>query len=127
MKRAVVIFFSIMSLLGLVVESSLGAANDTVLITETLMDSRALLLTPNTESIYVTTWFDLKDGPQVLESPPDVLGLVDDFWFHYVTDIGNAGPDKGKGGKYLFLPPGYMAQFRTDIMSWAPGRTEIGW
>ena len=25
----------------------------------------------------------------------------------YVADLGNAGPDKGKGGKYLFLPPGY--------------------
>jgi hypothetical protein len=32
---------------------------------------------------------------------------VDDFRFHYVTDMGNAGPDKGKGGKYLFLPPGH--------------------
>ena len=33
---------------------------------------------------------------------------MDDFWFHYVTDLGNAGPDKGKGGKYLFLPPDYQ-------------------
>jgi hypothetical protein len=33
---------------------------------------------------------------------------VDDFWFHYVTDLGNAGPDKGKGGKFLFVPPGYQ-------------------
>jgi hypothetical protein len=32
---------------------------------------------------------------------------VDDAWFHYVTDLGNAGPDKGKGGKFLFLPPDY--------------------
>ena len=43
----------------------------------------------------------------MVESPPNTLGLVDDFWFRYVTDLGNAGPDKGKGGKFLFLPPGY--------------------
>ena len=35
---------------------------------------------------------------------------MDDFWFHYITDLGNAGPDKGKGGKYLFLPPDYKGQ-----------------
>ena len=32
---------------------------------------------------------------------------MDDFWFHYVTDLGIAGPDKGKGGKFLFLPPDF--------------------
>ena len=86
---------------------SFGPDNQTVIIFETLMDSRSLFLTANTESIYAMGWLDLKDGPVVVESPPNTLGLVDDFWFHYVTDLGNAGPDKGKGGKFLFLPPGY--------------------
>jgi hypothetical protein len=36
-----------------------------------------------------------------------VLGVIDDFWMRYVTDVGNVGPDQGKGGKYLLLPPGY--------------------
>jgi hypothetical protein len=70
------------------------------------MDSRSLFLTANTESIYTMAWLDLKNGPIVIESPPNNLGIVDDFWFRYVTDLGNAGPDKGKGGKFLFLPPG---------------------
>ena len=39
--------------------------------------------------------------------PPNVLGMIDDFWCRFVADVGNAGPDKGKGGKYLLLPPGY--------------------
>jgi hypothetical protein len=43
----------------------------------------------------------------VVEAPPDTLGLADDFWFNYITDLGNVGPDKGKGGKYVFLPPDY--------------------
>jgi hypothetical protein len=85
----------------------LGIVNGTIGITETLMDSKALFLTPNTESIYTGTWLDLKDGPIVVESPPNTLGIVNDFWFRYVTDLGNAGPDKGKGGKYLFVGPGY--------------------
>ncbi len=87
-----------------------GGDNQTVLIMEQLMDSRSLFLTANTESIYSMMWLDLKDGPLVIESPPDILGIVNDHWFHYVGDIGNAGPDRGKGGKYLLLPPGYKGE-----------------
>ncbi len=84
-----------------------GPDNQTVTIFESLMDSRALYLTANTESIYAAAWLNLKNGPVVVESPPNTLGLVDDFWFRYVADLGNAGPDKGQGGKFLFLPPDY--------------------
>ena len=51
-----------------------------------------------------------EEGPLVVESPPNTLGIVDAFWFDYVTDLGNAGPDKGKGGKFLFLPPDYKGE-----------------
>ncbi|MDO3387822.1 DUF1254 domain-containing protein [Gilvimarinus sp. SDUM040013] len=86
---------------------SKGADNNTVLIFESLMDSKSLFLTPNTESIYNLMWLDTSDGPLVIETPPNILGIIDDHWFEYVGDLGNAGPDKGKGGKYLLLPPGY--------------------
>jgi hypothetical protein len=82
-----------------------GPENQTVLIFETLLDSRSLYLTPNTESLYVFARLDLTQGPVVVESPPNTLGLVQDMWFRYVADVGNAGPDKGQGGKYLFVPP----------------------
>lgn len=79
-----------------------------IVIFENLMDSKALWLTANTETVYASTFMDLKaDGPIVIESPPNVLGILDDMWMRYVGDIGNAGPDKGKGGKFLILPPGY--------------------
>lgn len=84
-----------------------GADNNTVLVFEQLMDSRSLFLTPNTESVYHLMWLDTSDGPLVIESAPNILGIVDDHWFEYVGDVGNAGPDRGKGGKYLLLPPGY--------------------
>jgi hypothetical protein len=84
---------------------SIGVNNSSVALFESLMDSKSLFLTANTESVYLAGWLDLKDGPIVIESPPNVLGFVDDFWFHFVTDMGNAGRDQGKGGKYLILPP----------------------
>ena len=84
-----------------------GAVDGTFGVFNTLMDSKSLFLTANSDTVYAMTWIDLSKGPVVLESPPDSLGIVDDFWFRYVADLGNAGPDKGKGGKYLFLPPGY--------------------
>lgn len=73
--------------------------------------SQAIGLTYNTESVYATAHTDLEvDGPTVIEVPPNVLGVVDDGWQRFVTDLGNAGPDKGKGGKYLLLPPGYEGE-----------------
>src|SRR5579863_9019903 len=87
--------------------AKLGALNNNVLLFENRLDSKSLFLTGNTDSVYFSTWINLKDGPMVLETPPKVLGFLDDSWFQYVTDIGNAGRDKGKGSKYLVLPPGY--------------------
>ncbi|MCK7501002.1 MAG: DUF1254 domain-containing protein [Comamonadaceae bacterium] len=40
--------------------------------------------------------------------PPRALGPVDDADFRWVTDVGLTGPDKGAGGDYLFVPPGYQ-------------------
>lgn len=87
-----------------------GPDNETMIIWEGRLDSKGLLLTGNTTVVYAFMWIDLKDGPMVMETPPLVLGIIDDFWFNYVTDFGNAGPDKGKGGKYLLVPPGYKGK-----------------
>ena len=84
-----------------------GSDNQTVLISESLMDSRSLFLTANTETIYSVTWLNTQDGPVVFELPAGVLGMIDDFWFRFVSDVGLPGPDQGQGGKYLLLPPGY--------------------
>ena len=58
--------------------------------------------------MYAVGFLDLsKDGPTVIDLPPGMLGILDDMAFRYMTDLGVAGPDKGKGGKFLVLPPGY--------------------
>ena len=65
-------------------------------------------LTGNDITVYAFASIDLKvDGPTVVEIPPGMYGNANDADFKYLTDFGPTGPDKGKGGKYLFLPPGY--------------------
>ena len=77
-------------------------------ITADRLDSKGMYLTGNTESIYLFIVLDLKkDGPTVVEVPEGVMGPLDDHNFLFVADVGPTGMDKGKGGKYLVLPPGY--------------------
>jgi len=89
---------------------TLGLANRTIPIWEQLVDSRTIGLTFNDNTVYSWGWLNLKDGPLVLEVPPKVLGAINDIWFRWVIDVGITGPDKGKGGKYLLLPPGYKGK-----------------
>jgi hypothetical protein len=84
-----------------------GPDNQTVLIAESLLDSRSLVDVANTETMYCFGWLDSNDGPQVVEIPANTLGFINDIWGRYVTDVGRAGLDKGQGGKYLLLPPDY--------------------
>jgi hypothetical protein len=84
-----------------------GPANKTAILFEELMDSHTLFLTPNTTSVYMMSWLEMGDEPMVIETPPNVLGFLNDAWFRYVVDFGNLGPDKAQGGKFLILPPGY--------------------
>ena len=88
---------------------SLGAVEaHQVMIMDKLLDSKPLFLTGNTSTLYVIPTLDLlRDGPTVVEAPAGMLGAFNDAWFRYQSDIGPAGPDKGKGGKYLVLPPDY--------------------
>ena len=75
------------------------------------MDAETILLTANTETVYALGHMNLKsDGPTVVEAPPKMLGFAMDALQRYLVDIGPLGPDKGKGGKYLFLPPGHTGE-----------------
>jgi hypothetical protein len=84
-----------------------GPVNQTDVIWENLVDSRTVELTANDNTIYSFIWLDTKQGPLVVEAPPGILGLINDFWYRWVADVGLTGADKGAGGKYLVLPPGY--------------------
>lgn len=83
-------------------------ASNKVALFAGLMDSATLVLTANTSTLYAYAGTDLaNDGPTVIEVPPGMLGFLDDSWQRFVGNIGLTGPDEGKGGKYLVLPPGY--------------------
>lgn len=86
-----------------------GAIKPTqVVVWEQLMDAKTLLLTANTETVYAISHLALKDdGPTVIEAPPRMLGFIQDGLQRYLADIGPLGLDKGAGGKFLVLPPGF--------------------
>ena len=87
--------------------AEVGVEDGEFLITSEMMDSKSLFLTANADTIYFWGNLDLGNGPLVVETPPNVLGIFDDFWFRWVGDFGLAGPDKGQGGKFLLVGPGY--------------------
>lgn len=109
-------------------QASLGAdASHKICIFDTLMDSTSLVLTGNTSTMYAMGFLDLeKDGPTVIDLPPKMLGILDDMAFHYMTDLGVAGPDKGKGGKFLVLPPDHDGEV-PDGYFVVPSRTNGVW
>ncbi len=86
---------------------SIGVEDNNVILFENLMDSKSLFLTANGDAIYFLSFIDLTKGPMVLEAPPMTLGLLNDMWFRWISDAGVPGPDRGEGGRFLILPPGY--------------------
>ena len=86
---------------------SIGAEDNTVVIFPELMDANSIFLTANADTIYNLAILDLTKGPLVVEVPSNQLGTLNDMWFGWIIDIGGPGPDRGQGGKYLILPPGY--------------------
>jgi hypothetical protein len=91
---------------------SAGADDGSFLLFSGLMDSASVFLTGNCDTVYFWGFVDLSEGPVVVdvpsvEAPSGILGTIDDMWFRWVTDIGLPGPDRGEGGKYLIVGPGY--------------------
>ena len=85
-----------------------GARNGDVVLYQTLKD-KAGMLTPNITTLYAFSFWNLADqGPLVVEVPAGATaGGVLDIWQQPITDMGQTGPDKGAGGKYLIVAPGY--------------------
>jgi hypothetical protein len=84
-----------------------GINDGDVLMFSKLMDSRTLALTANADTVYFWSFLDLSQGPLVVETAAETLGLIDDMWFRWVTDFGLPGADRGQGGAYLLIPPGH--------------------
>ena len=87
--------------------NGIGAEDNSVVIFSKFMDSNSLFLTANADTVYYLSVIDLTKGPVVIEQPPMAVGTINDMWFGWIIDIGFPGPDRGEGGRYLLLPPGY--------------------
>lgn len=100
-------------------EKQFGAGYNVLPVWKKRMDAKTLVTTPNSDVLYAMGYLDLKkDGPLVVEAPAGVQGMFDDFFQRPIDgpvvggvkwrgDVGLAGPDKGKGGTFILLPPDY--------------------
>ncbi len=88
-----------------------GDDSNILMISKDRIDYHLEYTTGNPDVIYAFAWLDLKkEGPTVLDMPPKLQGLLDDMWHRPITDIGAAGPDKSKGGRYLVIPDDYKGE-----------------
>jgi hypothetical protein len=100
-------------------EAKFGAGYNVLPIWKERLSAKTLVTTPNSDVLYAMSYVDLgKDGPLVLDAPAQMQGILLDFWQRpiegptvrgktFLGDVGFFGPDEGKGGKFLLLPPGY--------------------
>jgi hypothetical protein len=94
---------------------SLGGGYNTVYYMSSPPTPLAEAITPNNQTPYATIHLSTRNGPAVLDIPPAsaktaVFGSATNVWQVPFADIGPAGIDQGKGGRYLFLPPGYDSE-----------------
>jgi hypothetical protein len=108
-------------------EAKFGKGYNVLPIFKDRLNAKTLITTPNSDVIYALGYLDLKeDGPLVIEAPPGLQGIIDDFRQRPIPsvgeidgkrwsgDVGLPGPDRGKGGKYLMLPPDFTGQVPKD-------------
>jgi hypothetical protein len=115
-------------------ESAFGAGYNVLPIWKQRLDAKTLVTTPNSDVIYAMSYVDLgKDGPLVFEAPPMLQGILLDFWQRPIPveggkfqgDVGLPGPDAGKGGKFLLLPPGYEGKIPEDYYVYRSGTNNV--
>jgi hypothetical protein len=96
--------------------AEMGVDGHTKVMLMSPLNSKPLFLTGNTDTVYGSTFFNLKEtGPLVIEVPAGLgPGTINDAYFRFVADTGAPGPDKGKGGKYLILGPDDKEPENTD-------------
>ncbi|MBN9139033.1 MAG: DUF1254 domain-containing protein [Phyllobacterium sp.] len=115
-------------------EKKFGKGYNVLPIFKRRLDAKTLITTPNSDVIYALGYLDLKeDGPMVIEVPPGLQGIIDDFFQRpipsegeidgrkWAGDVGLPGPDKGKGGKYLILPPDYKGDVPEGYLTYRSG------
>ena len=91
---------------------AVGGSENTILAWSKVATAKAELLTANDVTPYILAMTNLEKGPVVVEVPAKsdkalLYGQIVDHWQYAIADVGPIGVDKGRGGKYLLLPPDY--------------------
>ena len=94
-------------------EAAFGAGNHILPVWKDRLNTKTKVTTPNSDVVYAMSYLDLKDGPVVVEVPPGLQGMFDDFWHRPIADVGFVGPDKGKGENICSCLPTTRATDRT--------------
>jgi hypothetical protein len=115
-------------------EKVFGAGYNVLPIWKKRLDAKTLVTTPNSDVLYAMSYVDLgKDGPLVMEAPPELQGILMDYWQRpipvdggkFAGDVGLFGPDAGKGGKFLILPPGYKGAVPQGYFVYRSGTNNV--
>lgn len=115
-------------------EKVFGAGYNILPIWKDRLDPKTLVTTPNSDVIYAMSYVDMgQTGPIVFEAPPNLQGILLDFWQRpipvdggkYFGDVGLPGPDAGKGGKFLILPPNYKGKVPDGYYVYRSGTNNI--
>ena len=109
----------------LAARKDLGADWNDVVYFSKPMESRHGFLTANNVVPYLCAAMNTTDGPIVVEVPSasdkaKFFGSMVDAWDYPFVDVGPAGGDKGKGGKFLLLPPGYEGEIPEGYLVYRP-------
>jgi hypothetical protein len=109
-------------------EEIFGAQSGDVVVYDDFVSKRGIL-TANATTPYVISFFNLAEtGPVVIDMPEgSVAGFVNDMWQRPVIDMGQTGPDKGKGGKYLIVGPGQKVENTDGYYVVEPSTLNIFW
>ena len=115
-------------------EKVFGAGYNILPVWKERLDTKTLVTTPNSDVIYAMSYVDMGEtGPIVFEAPPNLQGILLDFWQRpipvdggqFFGDVGLPGPDAGKGGKFLVLPPNSKGNVPTGYYVYRSGTNNL--
>ena len=91
---------------------AIGVKQNDIAYYSKIQDWRFQTATPNNTTPMINFFWNIEDGPVVIEIPPatenvKIFGTLMDAWQRPIDDVGALGRDKGRGGRYLVVPAGY--------------------
>ena len=113
-------------------EAVFGAGYNILPVWKERLDPKTLVTTPNSDVIYAMSYVDMGEtGPIVFEAPPNLQGILLDFWQRpipvdggkFFGDVACRVRTRARAGNSSFCRRAMMATFQAGVTSTAPART----